>query len=309
MSFDEMERFGISPDMIISCQPYSQIAERFEGIPKIQTLHGCADKRGELFGPRGLKDFTHLFSPGPIITDLAESRLLCNRSSGDKALKILKIGYLKVDDLFDGTYSREETLASLSLDSSIHTILYAPTWEKEASWEQQGLEVLDSLSAMKCNLLLKLHHLTLGPANDQYLKQHGHGGRDWRPIVRSRVQKFPRVRFVENSYANPLLVSADLLITDNSGIALEFVLLDKPIVFIETPLVAQQYGNIPLHQRTRSSGEIVYDRKDLGEVVSFHLQHPEAKEAERRGVIDRLVYNRGKATDAAMTAMEGILFG
>jgi len=68
-----LDDFPGAPSLIVSCQSVSGVAGRFAGPPKIQTLHGMADKRGELFGTDRLRDFTHLFSMGPFVTRLAGS--------------------------------------------------------------------------------------------------------------------------------------------------------------------------------------------------------------------------------------------
>jgi hypothetical protein len=308
MSFDDPVRLQINPHIIISCQPCSLIARQYNGIAKIQTLHGCADKCGKLFGPRNLSDFTHLFSPGPIITELARSRLADDTVECHSTLQVLPIGYPKVDDLFDGTYSRERILTKLGLNPALPTVLYAPTWEREASWEQQGMEITEALLTLEANVLLKLHPITLADVNDSHLIKQGHGGKDCRPVVRDLERKRPRLRFIEYYHANPLMAAADLLVSDNSGISVEFVLQNKPVVFVDTPLVAKLYGDEPLHRRNRSFGEIVYDVRNLSSVVLYHLQHPEAKRSDRLAMIDRLVYNRGKAADAAMKAINEILF-
>jgi len=301
--FEVLKRLKIDIDCLISCQPYSLVASAYSGIPKIQILHGMADKRGELFGPRNLTDFTHLFSPAPVVTELAQERLHGKEQSNHPPIEIVEVGCPKTDDLFDGTFERNEVLLSLSLPVDRSTVLYAPTWEKEASFEQHGEQIVSSLAGIDINLLVKTHPLTLAARNDAFLVKNGHGGKDWRRILASWERQHANLRWVRDPYANPYLVAADLLVSEGSGVAFEYVLLDKPIVFIDTPQVYERHGVDNLHHRLRACGTIVSRIEDLAPIVEQKLKCPETNEEITRRYVDRLSYNRGRAT---LTAMEWI---
>lgn len=306
-SYQTLASVGLRPALLVSCQPFSGVADNWQDIPKVQLLHGMADKRGQLFGPRKLTDFTHLFSPAPVVTELARRRLLGDRIPQHDQLKIVEVGCPKTDDLLDGTYDRKEVLQDLGLPADRPTVLYAPTWEKEASLEQHGEKIISTLSELDTNLLVKPHPLTVADRKDAFLIENGHRGKPWPRILERWERRHTNMRWVRDSYANPFLVAADLLVSEGSGIAFEYVLLDKPIVIIDTPLVSQRHGVDNLHHRLRTCGAVLPSLDDLGAFVKRHLNQPGATAADRGELIRQLAYNPGRATDAAIQFLDRLL--
>ena len=305
--FDVIDSVPLMPSILISCQPYSRVAHRFTDIPKIQLLHGIADKRGELFGPRNLSDFTHLFSPAPVVSELARERLFKDVDMKASPIEIVDIGCPKTDDLFDGTYRRDKVLRGLDLPTDPPAVLYAPTWEKEASFEQHGEQIVSEVAAVGVSLMVKPHPLTLADPKDRFLIDEGHGGKDWRATLRAWEDRFPNVRWVRDPYANPYLVAADLLLTEGSGIAFEYALLDKPIIFIDTPMVSERYGTDNLHHRLRGCGETASTIDEIPKLIEINLDQPDRCGAPRKDMIDQLAYNRGVATDSACSKIASLL--
>ena len=292
---------------LISCQPYSKIAADYPGVPRIQTLHGIADKRGELFGPCRLADFTHLFSPAPAVTELAQQRLLDEIDHESRPIEIVDTGCPKTDDLFDGTYRRNQVLRDLGLPSDRPSVLYAPTWEKEASLEQGGERIVAELAATGLSVMVKPHPLSVADPEEPFLIKEGHGGKDWKKILRSWETRFSNVRWVRETYANPFLVAADLLISEGSGVAFEYVLLDKPIVFIDTPLVTERYGSENLHHRLRSCGATATGPDKLADLVLRHLDEPTLLATQRHQLAEQTSFNRGTATRCALAKINQLL--
>jgi hypothetical protein len=307
ISFDVLKWLRVEIDCLISCQPFSLVASTLSGIPKIQLLHGMADKRGELFGPQRLNDFTHLFSPAPVVTELARERLLGRDQSDHPPIEIVEVGCPKTDDLFDGTFERDEVLRSLGLPADRPTVLYAPTWEKEASLEQRGERIVSALSELEINLLVKPHPLTIADRTDPFLIENGHGGKDWTHILEGWERRCSNLRWVRDPYANPYLVAADLLVSEGSGVAFEYVLLDKPIIFIDTPLVYERYGIDNLHHRLRACGTISPSVEGLCEVVRRHLIQTDLDKTDREQFVQQLTYNPGSAATAAIGEIDLLL--
>ena len=307
VSYESLTSVGLQPALIISCQPYSSIAKSWQNIPKIQLLHGMADKRGDLFGPRKLTDFTHLFSPAPVVTELARDRLLCESRSDQTRLQLVEVGCPKTDDLFDETFERNEVLRNLSLPVDRPTVLYAPTWEKEASLEQHGDRIASTLSDLDVNLLIKPHPLSLVDRTNSFLVENGHGGKDWKHILKKWERQFPNLRWVRDPYANPYMVAADLLVSEGSGIAFEYCLLNKPIVFVDTLLMQGPDEVDTLHRGLRSFGSVVSQIEELPSIVKGELEYATVSDDSNRQMIDRLSYNRGRATITAMEFISRLL--
>jgi len=91
-------------------------------------------------------------------------------------LSLYDIGYPKSDDLINGKFVREEILVEMGLDPKKRTILYAPAFNEGASMRECGIEILETLCALKeFNILAKLAIDCLRPTTDFYST----GGVDW----------------------------------------------------------------------------------------------------------------------------------
>lgn len=300
--YEWLDDFPGAPSLLLSSQPFSLVAHRFTGIPKIQTLHGMADKRGELFGTERLRDFTHLLSMGPYVTRLAEQRL--RDPSRAAPLHIVPTGCSKTDALLDGTWSKARVLEALRLPPDRPTVLYAPTWEKAASFERFGLYLVEQLCRLPINVLLKPHHLSLGDPKEPFLVEHGHGGKDWRRILTTFERRHHNLRWVKHASANPSLIAADALVSDGSGIVYEYLLLDRPLIFVGTFPVEP---DAPLHKRFHEYADVAPGPSTLTHAVEQALAAPGARQGERQRVVHDIAYNPGRATAAAMAEIAQLL--
>lgn len=141
-------------------------------------------------------------------------------SHGLHARQILPLGYPRNDIL--ATESDSETKrASLQLSTlpkHDFLILYAPTWRRDGSatffpFQDNDFSLLDSwLTRNNAVLLLRPH-----PNDQTSLPESGR-------VVRFAPEDYPEI--------SPFLLITDVLITDYSSIAADFLLLNRPIVYI-----------------------------------------------------------------------------
>jgi CDP-glycerol glycerophosphotransferase (TagB/SpsB family) len=112
-----------------------------------------------------------------------------------------------------------------------------------------------------------------------------------------------------------LLAASDIMATDISGVALEFLSLMKPVIYIECPeffdktlsayyrhcgpTTADYIRNDPKSNAGRHVGYVVKRVEDLPSAVKFVLENPDFKRAEREEFAKRLRYNPGRASEAA----------
>jgi CDP-glycerol glycerophosphotransferase (TagB/SpsB family) len=111
------------------------------------------------------------------------------------------------------------------------------------------------------------------------------------------------------------------MITDISGVALEFLALLKPVIYIDCPdffsktlaLLYRDFGsntadsirNDPKFNAGRHVGYIVDNIEKLSHAVEFLLTHPAYKAGERSEFAKQLRYNPGSASgEAAKTIMD-----
>jgi len=129
--------------------------------------------------------------------------------------EIIKYGYPLLDEIS----------SKISVNNTKPTILIAPSWFEGCILEICIEELLQQLAKLPYNVILRSH--------PEYEKR--------------KKKNFKQVQQLVNSYPNmsvdtmpdvlDRLPSTDILITDRSGIALEFAFgTDKPVLFIETVL-------------------------------------------------------------------------
>ncbi len=107
-------------------------------------------------------------------------------------------------------------------------MLYAPTWSPYSSLNTMGRDVIAALGRLDVNVIVKLHDRSYDA------ETRGSGGVDWRAEL-LRLCRIHGAKLVQDADASPWLHAADLLVTDHSSVGFEFMLLDRPIVVLDSP--------------------------------------------------------------------------
>ncbi|MFQ5479879.1 MAG: CDP-glycerol glycerophosphotransferase family protein [Thermodesulfobacteriota bacterium] len=197
----------------------------------------------------------------------------------------LVTGFPKVDSLVGGALNKEALLRGMGLDPALPTILFAPTGEKHNALDTMGKEVVEALGkAGQWNLLVKPH-------------DHPKKDIDWFTELASYEGK--TMRLVKERDIIPYLYAADLLLTDMSSVAVEYTLLDRPIVFLHIPKLMKRIKKrspaLDLDTYGTKIGSVVSDIAALIPVISESLSSP-AKEGElRRAMAAHLFHDPGHA--------------
>ena len=211
------------------------------------------------------------------------------------------IGYPKVDCLVDGSLNRSDTLRRAGADTSIPTVLYAPTWSPYSSLNTIGSGVIAALGRLGLNVIVKLHDRSYDRT------RRGSGGVDWRRSLQRECDDHG-ARLVQDADASPWLHAADLLVTDHSSVGFEFMLLDRPIVVLDCPeLIEKARVNPEKVALLRSAAEVVRGPDDLASAVTAGLAHPDQHRTARRRIADELFYCPGSATSRAVQNIYDLL--
>jgi hypothetical protein len=224
--------------------------------------------------------------------------------------RLVDVGYPKSDALLQGKYTRAEVLEQLGLDESRQTVLYAPAWDPGGSLREFGEQVIEQLLSLDVNLIVKLHPVSHTPPTSASYEFYT-GGVNWVERFR-KYESNPRFRHVAAFEVDPLLVAADLLVTDFSSVALEFVGLDKPILYLDCPVYFEKtlkmpgyetdpeyVKNSPRANAGRHVGVVVETVDRLAELASKELANPGARSSLRRQLASQLLYNPGSAGSVA----------
>lgn len=194
-----------------------------------------------------------------------------------------EIGYLRGDKLLELSqrYDRSNFLNRYGLEN-LPVVTYAPTWGFFSSLDSWFDTVISTISQMDVNLILRLHPLTI----------RGKNALVWKEKIEQILKQNKRIRVAWNDNIDDILLSTDVLITDVSGLGIEFMTLGKPVSFLPAPLYFKLYG---------------YDRPESWVLPSPMINNGDAL---KRSIMNQLrdntplfdsnelVYNRSKSLDA-----------
>lgn len=159
-------------------------------------------------------------------------------------------------------------------------ILYAPTWREYGSrssffpFEDKDLKELNSfLEAQDCYLLLRGHREEMEQITSHY------GATKLSRIIPAHQEVFPD--------AQRLLAHVDVLVTDYSSIYLDYLLVDKPMIFIPYDIEEyQSYRGFLFDYNSHTPGDKVFTQKEFITSLDSALNTPELRSSERNKVKD-----------------------
>lgn len=260
------------------------------GTCRIQVFHGVGGKYGFDAPTTSMRAWDRLFfvnerrlrnfvKAGAIDPDSPAARL---------------VGYPKADALVNGTWTRAAVLASLGLDPSRPTLLYAPTWSPASSLNAIGKTLIARLLELDVNVIVKLHD------RSRDVRVRYSGGVDWvaelEPVLRGRAGVIAPGHDI-----SPYLVAADLMITDHSSAGFEYLLRDRPMVRIHRPeLIREANIHADYVELLASVSESVNTADETVRAVERGLASPQALGETRRAVAADVFYRPGGATARAI---------
>ena len=250
--------------------PGNEVPHFLRGL-KVQVFHGLA---GEKKGHFRIRHYFDLYlTPGPYFTN----RFL-ELSKKHKNFEVLETGWSKLDVYQNNTaYYKEEKSILLEKYKAQSIVLYAPTFSPSLTSAPDLVKEIEDLSKDKNKLiLLKFHDLMDRSTTNNY---------------KDLANTFSNIVFISDRNIIKYLLIADLMISDTSSVVYEFLLLNKPVVTINTrnPQAAWENINEPI---------------DLVAKVNKNLKI-DPFEAERVGIIARYhPYKDGKSSKRMVEAVE-----
>jgi hypothetical protein len=203
--------------------------------------------------------------------------------------RVAKIGFPKTDRLLDGTLDRASILRQLGFSGERPVVMFAPTGARGNAMEVHGEQLVKYFTATgKYDLLVKPH-------------DHPKTDIDW--FDRLANLETEHTRLLREFDSIPALFASDVLISDASSIANEYLLLDRPLVFLDVPQLlesaADEDDRLDLTTWGRKGGLVVRDVVEAELAVASALAEPHRLSEVRRSITRDLFFNPGCATEAA----------
>jgi hypothetical protein len=267
------------------------------GAARIQMFHGVAGKYGFDAPNESMRQWDRLFfvnqrrlrnfiASGAIDADSRAARL---------------VGMPKVDCLVDGSLRQDRILRQFELDPSRPTVLYAPTWSPASSLNRIGMALVERLMSLPVNVIVKLHD------RSRDLRPQYSGGIDWVGRLGPLLDR-PNGRLAPTANIAPCLAAADVMISDHSSAAFEYLLLDRPLVRIDIPELIRQANVHPEYvQLLAGAADNVTSLEQTIAAVERALADPGALSASRRAVASDLFYRPGSASARCAAALYEVL--
>jgi hypothetical protein len=253
---------------------------------KVQIFHGLSFRNRAIREQNGSYD--HYLMLGPYMSRTFDRRGVVPIEDP----RAHRVGFPKTDRLVDGTLDRAAVLHDLGLSGDRPVVMFAPTGAHGNAMETMGEDLV--------------RHLRATGEYDLVVKPHDHDkkGIDW--FARLSPLEDEHTRLLRTYDSVPALFASDVLISDASSIANEYLLLDRPLVFLDVPELlasaADEDDRLDLDTWGRKGGVLAHDVVSAERAVADSLADPGRLSDVRRAISADLFYNPGTATAAAMQA-------
>ncbi len=283
----------INPDMWIVDTP-NKLTMLEKNVPLVQTLHSLPLKKHVFYKPILNSDLILL--PGKYHYNEFKKRF-----RKDLKKTILKIvGWPRVDSLIKSKFNKSKILRKFGLDVKKKTVTYAPTWgwgqgnnNLFCRWHNEEIEVFEKICSLIFNLnlnfIIRLHSLSFLTNNKRMIKIAKKYGVLWQTKETSNYQDDP----------NETLWVTDVLISDLSGIITEYLVLDKPIIYIDPIKKSKAWTGSDMPKSFRA-GHIIKSFKQLKYAVKDSILFPNRFKKKRNILKNKIFSNlNGKAGNFA----------
>ena len=196
------EVIDYKPDAVIV--PGNVVPDFWPGI-KVQIFHGlCEEKKGHY----DITGFFDLYcTPGPTMTE----KFINLKKKYDTFL-VKEIGWSKMDALYN-VQNIKEAKKRMGLNVKNKLILYAPTFSPKYTSADDLFSSIRNAQSFGYQWVAKFHDLEKKDTINKY-----------ETIQSDLFQISTEIDIL------PLMMAADLLITDTSSVAYEYLILDRPII-------------------------------------------------------------------------------
>jgi CDP-glycerol glycerophosphotransferase (TagB/SpsB family) len=250
--------------------PGNEVPHFLRGV-KIQVFHGLA---GEKKGHFRIRHYFDLYlTQGPYFTNK-----FVKFSEEYKDFKVVETGWSKLD-VYGKNLNQFNTERSTLLENykAQNILLYAPTFSPSLTSAPFLKTKFEQIAFDKKNLILiKFHDLMQKDLIDTYT---------------ALAKKYENIVFVKDRNILKYLLIADLMISDTSSVVYEFLLLNKPVITLNT-------------RSPKSAWDDIKSADMLTERVKYNLDADPFAEKRAQIIADYHPYNDGMSSLRMVEAVE-----
>ena len=256
-----------NPDAVIV--PGNVVPDYWPGL-KVQIFHGLGEEKR---GHYRITNFFDLYcTPGPYMTHKFE--ILANKY---KHFLVRETGWPKLDTL--QINNKHERKVEFGFEKKDIVILYAPTFSPRYSSANDLYSEIQTLAENKpYKWLVKFHPLMA----KEFVKKYNQ-------IINNNF------RIIKDENILPYMEASDLLLTDTSSVAYEFLLFDRPIVTYKATT-------------RKDKGINIINSSQLENAIERSFKDPNEYSSNRKSYLNELhPYTDGKSAERIIEAIKKVI--
>lgn len=214
--------------------------------------------------------FDEVWVASPLLAEIYAQRF------GFSPLRVVATGYARTDILVDGKADASEVRRELGIRPDAKVVLFAPTWRQDDPGRsvypfgvspEDFFDAMSDFAARHGAIFIVRDHLNQGARHE---------------ATRPGIVYLP---FATYPWTERLLLAVDVLVCDWSSIAFDFLLLDRPAIFLDVP--APFAKGLTLDASWRY-GQLVGSAEELLQALEASVADPSAFMAEHGARMEEL---------------------
>jgi len=261
-----------NPDVVLV--PGNIVPHYWPGL-KVQVFHGLDE---EVKGFYNITGFFDLYcTTGPIMTEK-----FLKIAKQKKHFLVKETGWPKLDPVYKNecgfSDQKDQLIKQYKLIPELPVILYAPTFPPKYTSAPDLLDSINKLKNCKYNWIIKFHSLMDQSIRERYKKLESNN-----------------FRVVDELNILPFMAGSDIMITDTSSVAYEFLHFNRPLITYQA--IAR-----------RDKGINIQDPSELSPAIERSLNDPNEFSHNRESCLQDIhPYFDGHSSNRMLKVIETIL--
>ena len=230
-----------NPDVVLV--PGNVVPHFWSGL-KVQVFHGLDEEAKGFYNITGF--FDRYCTTGPVMTET-----FLEIAKQKKHFIVEETGWPKLDPVFKNKWifndQKNQLTKQYGLNPELPLLLYAPTFPAKYTSAPDLLDTIHNLNNSKYNWIIKFHPLMDKSIQEQFKQLEN-----------------DHLRVVDELNILPIMAGSDLMITDTSSVAYEFLSFDRPLITYQA--LARKDKGINIQIPTELSSAIERSLKDPDEL-------------------------------------------